>query len=108
MTAEFIWASEVRWALKSGQPVDNSGPGARCKPTPSVTFGRKPKAGPPILEQNSQNRQLSHPKSCPGGGLKRGRVEPSPFSPSRDELQACLIACNLRQFDARRDARASL
>jgi hypothetical protein len=72
MTLPFSRASEVRFQLKSGQPVANSGPGVRAEPTPSPTAGRKPEAGPPdtwvSTERPSLTLKVGRVGDCKGGG----------------------------------------
>jgi hypothetical protein len=99
----FTRASEVQFQLKSGQPVANSGPGVRAEPTPSLTAGRKPEAGPPSLcvstgDAPSLTLKVGQVGDCKGGGWN-----PPPLACSRashegtpDPLQACLTACNMR------------
>lgn len=84
-------ASEVRPALKSGQPVANSGPGVRRRPTPSPTAGRKPEAGPPVQKAF----RPSHPKSWPGGSFKEGGWNPPSFLPTCQQSRTVEDACDV-------------
>ena len=96
-------ASEVPFHFKSGQPVANSGPGVRAGRTASATSGRKSEAGPPSSQISTEGAHLTL-KVGRMGDFKGGRWNLPPLR-ARDAralavLQACLIACNMRQFDA--------
>lgn len=73
MNLAFLRASEVRFQLKSGLPVANSGPGVRAEPTPSATAGRKSEAGPPDQCESTEGARsltlkVGRVGECRGGG----------------------------------------
>src|SRR5262245_56140843 len=96
-------ASEVRFLFQvRAAGSDSSGPGVRVGPTPSVTAGRKPEAGPPDPLGNGEAEAASltlkavRVRDCKGRGqrhLPLQRVSAGvPTASVANGLQACLIA----------------